>query len=344
MVDQKEKPKRVRDIVKDSPKDEIKSTPRRYAVITKDEVESRRGTAAAAGGLQQSTSAKILGNDVAARSYCSTWSLVAGQQNPRNGWKWHDEEEVETLVTGRAKLWIGDDDGNVVEEYELKGGDWWYCAAGVRHIFQVLPSDVELAVGFYYVPLAYDLATGGQVQIYDRPDWAGDEARSADIMKNRPRDAVKPSSKGDLKDTPTRHAVMRIEELEAKGQHGRGGKGAHGYWIFGDETTASTTLAQWAHEPGMMAPRNGWKWHDEEEVEYLYSGQARLQIGDAKGEVEAEFNLKRGDWWYIAAGVRHRFQVVGTEIAHGLLLIPKAYELSSGGQTQIYDRADWRGD
>lgn len=116
-------------------------------------------------------------------------------------------------------------------------------------------------------------------------------------------------------------------------------------WLFGRGQTNKSFAGIWTHKPGCRLPEKGWKWHDEEEVEYIVQGQMRLLIADRKGREVAAHRLKKGDLFFIAKGVPHAAQIVGREICIGLLFCPKAYKLPQGQPAwsdRTKDPAGWR--
>ena len=117
------------------------------------------------------------------------------------------------------------------------------------------------------------------------------------------------------------------------------------HWILGQGQTEKSFFGVWTHKPGCRLPAKGWKWHDEEEVEYIVQGQMRLLIADAKGKQIASHLLKKGDLFYIAKGVPHAADIVGREVCIGLLFCPKDYKLPNGQPAWsdlTDDPAGWR--
>jgi quercetin dioxygenase-like cupin family protein len=116
-------------------------------------------------------------------------------------------------------------------------------------------------------------------------------------------------------------------------------------WILGKGETEKSFFGVWTHKPGCRLPEKGWKWHDEEEVEYIVQGQMRLLIADRKGKQIASHLLKKGDLFYIAKGVPHAADIVGRETCIGLLFCPKDYQLPTGQPAwsdRTNDPAGWR--
>jgi quercetin dioxygenase-like cupin family protein len=116
-------------------------------------------------------------------------------------------------------------------------------------------------------------------------------------------------------------------------------KGARAGWVFGRETTQKSSTAKWRHDPGTLLPARGWKWHDDEQIEYIVSGKLLIQFPDENDDVKDEWLLEPGDFVYIAAFQKHRGKVVGDEIAIGIMFSPTAYDLPAG-QPQLYDSLD----
>jgi quercetin dioxygenase-like cupin family protein len=116
-------------------------------------------------------------------------------------------------------------------------------------------------------------------------------------------------------------------------------------WLFGKGQTKKSFAGIWTHKPGCRLPAKGWKWHDEEEVEYIVEGQMRLLIANRQGRQIASYLLKRGDLFYIAKGVPHAAWIVGRGTCVGLLFCPKNYKLPFGQpawSNLTKDPAGWR--
>lgn len=115
--------------------------------------------------------------------------------------------------------------------------------------------------------------------------------------------------------------------------------GARAGWVFGQETTKRSATAVWCHEPGTKLPARGWKWHDDEQIEYIVSGKLLIQFPDVNGDVKDQWLLEPGDFVYIAAYQKHRGVVGDDEMAVGVMFSPTAYPLPAG-QPQFYDHPD----
>ena len=116
-------------------------------------------------------------------------------------------------------------------------------------------------------------------------------------------------------------------------------------WILGKGEKEKSFFGVWTHKPGCRLPEKGWKWHDEEEVEYIVQGQMRLLIADRKGKQIASHLLKKGDLFYVAKGVPHAADIVGRETCIGLLFCPTDYKLPTGQPAWsdlTQDPAGWR--
>lgn len=100
--------------------------------------------------------------------------------------------------------------------------------------------------------------------------------------------------------------------------------------LFGKSITEKSFANIWTHRPGCRLPREGWKWHDEEEVEYIVQGKMVLSIGDAKGNLVGSQLLEKGDFFFIGKGVRHAAEVIGKTMCIGIVFCPKAYDLVRG--------------
>ena len=116
-------------------------------------------------------------------------------------------------------------------------------------------------------------------------------------------------------------------------------------WVFGKGQTKKSFTGIWTHKPGCRLPAKGWKWHDDEEVEYIVEGQMRLLIANRRGRQVASHLLKRGDLFFIAKGVPHAARIVGRKTCVGLLFCPKNYKLPFGQPAWsdlTKDPAGWR--
>lgn len=135
-----------------------------------------------------------------------------------------------------------------------------------------------------------------------------------------------------------KYAVVKKDQIERHLKKGDS-TGANVSWVFGGETTAKSSAALWCHDPGTKLPARGWKWHDDEQIEYIVSGKLLIQFPDENENVGEEYILEPGDFVYIAAFHKHRGMVVGEENAVGIMFAPSPYDLPSG-QPQLYDHID----
>ncbi len=112
------------------------------------------------------------------------------------------------------------------------------------------------------------------------------------------------------------------------------------YWISGSESTSRSLVAMWFLEPGTKLPDKGWKRHPVEEVEYVVSGQAKLQLAADDGTLEKEYMLKPGDLFFQGGGVWHRLEVVGNEPYVGLLFVPEPCSVKSGQPASFSEQTE----
>ena len=116
-------------------------------------------------------------------------------------------------------------------------------------------------------------------------------------------------------------------------------------WLFGKGLTEKSFAGIWTHKPGCRLPENGWKWHDEEEIEYILQGKNILHFADSKGRKIASQLVEEGDLFYIGKGVKHAAEVIGKKTCIGLLFCPKSYKLPFGQPAwsdETQDPAGWR--
>mgnify|MGYP001034618922 CR=1 FL=1 len=123
--------------------------------------------------------------------------------------------------------------------------------------------------------------------------------------------------------------VVHAKEIENGMVSGSDNLSQH-HWMLGKGMTEDSFAGIWTHEPGCRTPQYGWKWHDDEEIEYIVQGEMTLYIADAEGNQVESHDLRKGDLFFIGKGVKHAADYIGEENCIGLLFCPKAYELPQG--------------
>jgi quercetin dioxygenase-like cupin family protein len=142
-----------------------------------------------------------------------------------------------------------------------------------------------------------------------------------------------------------RHKVIKAEEIKRGMVRGSDDLSERN-WLYGKGITQNSFAGIWTHKSGCRLPMEGWKWHDEAEIEYIVQGKMRLLIADSKGIQKESYLLEEGDLFYIGKGVKHAAEIVGRKTCIGLLFCPKCYKLPNGQPAwsdKTPDPAGWIG-
>ena len=100
-------------------------------------------------------------------------------------------------------------------------------------------------------------------------------------------------------------------------------------WLIGRENADKSFAAIFTRRRRNDLHSQPWRYHDEEEVEFIVAGRMEFEYINAAGDVQ-RVEAGPGDLYCIPAGVRHRADSVGEELCVGLLFCPVSYSTAEG--------------
>lgn len=106
-------------------------------------------------------------------------------------------------------------------------------------------------------------------------------------------------------------------------------------WVIGGENSDNSFSGIFTRRRRNDIATQPWRYHDDEEVEFIVEGRMELQYKTEDGVVQ-HVELGPGDLFCIPAGVRHRADSIGDELCVGLLFCPTRY-LTTEGQPFFLD-------
>jgi quercetin dioxygenase-like cupin family protein len=101
-------------------------------------------------------------------------------------------------------------------------------------------------------------------------------------------------------------------------------------WLIGKQNATKSFGAVFTRRRRGDIETQAWRYHDDEEVEFIAAGRMVVQIGSNEEGVLEEFEAAAGDMFYIPAGVKHRGDAVGDELCIGVLFCPEPYDINTG--------------
>lgn len=101
-------------------------------------------------------------------------------------------------------------------------------------------------------------------------------------------------------------------------------------WLLGKQNTSRSFSGVFTRRRRGDLETQQWRYHDDEEVEFIVAGRMVVQIGGPEAGVIEQFEAAAGDLFYIPAGVKHRADSIGDELCIGLLFCPEPYDLAAG--------------